>query len=166
MATPLPSTTMSIAIQHHQLVDHIFLLTIILFVYTWDTVKFAEFSHTAKRYPLFQLVLISSTNTNSTPPPNHLISPWQPQLHYETNSSLSLTWILDIRASHHVTYDLTNLSLHTPYNGLDDIMIVNGSSLSITHTGSISFTTTSQHNFQLNIVLCVLAMKKNLISMK
>jgi hypothetical protein len=160
MATRLPSTTMSIAIQHHQLVDHIFLLTYLRYR------QICRIQSYCQKVSLFQLVLISSTNTNSTPPPNHLISPWQPQLHYETNSSLSLTWILDIRASHHVTYDLTNLSLHTPYNGLDDIMIVNGSSLSITHTGSISFTTTSQHNFQLNIVLCVLAMKKNLISMK
>ena len=55
---------------------------------------------------------------------------------------------------------------YTPYNGSDDIMIVDGSSLPISHTGSISFTTTSQHDFQLNNAFCVPAMKKNLISVK
>ena len=53
--------------------------------------------------------------------------------------------------------------MHTPYTGLDDIMIGDGSGFSITHTGSSSLHT--PHNtFKLNNVLCVPAMKKNLIS--
>ena len=53
--------------------------------------------------------------------------------------------------------------MHTPYNGSDDIMIGDGSGLSITHTGSSSLHTT--HNiFKLNNVLYVPTMKKNLIS--
>ncbi|KAL6334026.1 hypothetical protein AAG906_000080 [Vitis piasezkii] len=72
-------------------------------------------------------------------------------------------WLLDNGASHHVTADLSNLSLHTPYTGSDDIMIGDGSSLPITHTGSTSFTT---HNtsFKFDNVLCVPSMRKNLIS--
>ena len=50
--------------------------------------------------------------------------------------------------------------MHTPNNGSNDIMIGDGSGLSITHTGSSSL----QNTFQLNNVLCVPAMKKNLIS--
>uniref|UniRef100_A0A2N9EX91 Reverse transcriptase Ty1/copia-type domain-containing protein n=1 Tax=Fagus sylvatica TaxID=28930 RepID=A0A2N9EX91_FAGSY len=57
--------------------------------------------------------------------------------------------------SHHVTSDLDNLSLHTPYIGTDDIMIGDGSNLPITHTGSTSLKT-SQHTFTLDNVLCAL----------
>ena len=38
-------------------------------------------------------------------------------------------------ASHRVTSDLQNMSLHSEYHGSDDIMIGNGTSLHITHTG-------------------------------
>ena len=53
--------------------------------------------------------------------------------------------------------------MHTPYTGSDDIMIGDGSGLSITHTGSSSLHT-SHNTFTLNNVLCVPAMQKNLIS--
>ncbi|RVX02308.1 Retrovirus-related Pol polyprotein from transposon RE1 [Vitis vinifera] len=39
-------------------------------------------------------------------------------------------------APHHVTSNLTNLSHHQPYEGPDDILLGDGSSLEITHTGS------------------------------
>ena len=45
-------------------------------------------------------------------------------------------WLLNIRASHHVTLYLGNLSLHTPYDGPDD-MIDDGMGLPITHTVSM-----------------------------
>jgi histone deacetylase 1/2 len=95
---------------------------------------------------------------------NNTTTTWQPQAHFASNTtSTTPQWLLDSGASHHVTADLSNLSLHTPYNGSDDIMIGDGSSLPITHTGSTSFTT---HNtsFKLDNVLCVPSMKKNLIS--
>ena len=53
--------------------------------------------------------------------------------------------------------------MHTPYTRSDDIIIGDGSGLSITHTGSSSLQT-NHNTFQLNNVLCVPAMKKNLIS--
>lgn len=70
---------------------------------------------------------------------------------------------MDSGASHHVTFDLSNLSLHAPYTSADDIMIGDGSGLSITHTGSTSLKT-PHTTLTLNNVLCVPSMKKNLIS--
>ncbi|KAJ0024282.1 hypothetical protein Pint_07576 [Pistacia integerrima] len=45
--------------------------------------------------------------------------------------------------------------MHAPYNGSDDIMIGDGSSLSIIYIGSSSLKT-SHNTFQLNNVLCFL----------
>ncbi|RVW51530.1 Retrovirus-related Pol polyprotein from transposon RE2 [Vitis vinifera] len=88
---------------------------------------------------------------------------WQPRAHYASYTPSHTSWLLDNGASHHVTTNLHNLSMHTPYNGSDDIMIGDGSGLSITHTGFSSLHTT--HNiFKLNNVLYVPTMKKNLIS--
>ena len=42
---------------------------------------------------------------------------------------------MDSGASHRVTSDLQNMSLHSEYDGSDDIVIGNGTSLHITHTG-------------------------------
>lgn len=69
-------------------------------------------------------------------------------------------WIVDSGASHHVTSQLSNLSLHQPYEGPDDIHIGDGSVLPITHTGSISLSP----SFHLSNVLCVPAIHQNLIS--
>ena len=101
-------------------------------------------------------------SNNSTAPIIHPLTPWQPWAHYAT-SSTNLSWLLDNGASHYVTFDLHNLSLHTPNNGFDNIMIGNGLGLPITHTDSTSLTT-STNTFHLNNVLCVPHMKKNLIS--
>ncbi|RVW58637.1 Retrovirus-related Pol polyprotein from transposon RE1 [Vitis vinifera] len=56
--------------------------------------------------------------------------------HTSFGNSSSSNWIVDSDASHHVTGDLTNLSHHQPYEGLDDILLGDGSGLEITHTGS------------------------------
>ncbi|KAI4353978.1 hypothetical protein L6164_002891 [Bauhinia variegata] len=118
--------------------------------------------HTAKRCPSFRLVPVNKSN--SPPASNtHSATPWQPRAHYASNTPNQTSWLLDSGASHHVTADLQNLSMHAPYNGSDDIMIGDGSGLFTTHTSSSSLHTT--HNtFKLNNVLYVPAMKKNLIS--
>ncbi|KAL6345090.1 hypothetical protein AAG906_013573 [Vitis piasezkii] len=59
---------------------------------------------------------------------------------------------LDGGASHHVTTDLNNLSLHAPYTGSDDVMIGDGTGLLISHTGSASLPS-STTTFTLNDVL-------------
>ncbi|KAA8542771.1 hypothetical protein F0562_023923 [Nyssa sinensis] len=47
----------------------------------------------------------------------------------------SSEWILDSGATHHMTIDLANLSLHSPYEGSDDVVVSNGAGLNITHIG-------------------------------
>lgn len=59
--------------------------------------------------------------------------------------------------------DLSNLSLHAPYTSSDDIMIRDGTSLSITHVGSTS-PLTPKTVFTLNDVFFIPNMKANLIS--
>ncbi|RVW91845.1 Retrovirus-related Pol polyprotein from transposon RE2 [Vitis vinifera] len=108
-------------------------------------------------------VLVNTSNSPSPASNNPSATPWQPRAHYASITLSHTSWLLDSGTSHHVTTDLHNLSIHTPYNGSNDIMIGDGSGLSITHNGSSSLHTT--HNtFKLNNVLCVPTMKKNLIS--
>ena len=95
------------------------------------------------------------------PPPQ-----WNPQAHYTEASPYDMSmspWLLDKGASHHIASDLSNLSLHTSYQGGDDVMIGNGTGLPITHTGSIKLPSSSR-SLTLNNVMCVPSMKKNLIS--
>ena len=106
---------------------------------------------------------LKTSNSPSPASNNPSATPWQPRAHYASNTPNHTSWLIDGGASHHATTNLHNLSMHTPYNGSDDIMIGDGSGLSITHIGSSSLHTT--HNtFKLNNVLCVPTMKKNLIS--
>ena len=76
---------------------------------------------------------------------------------------MASNWLLDSGASHDVTSDISNLSLHQPYEGPDDIVIGDGTGLNITHVGKSTLSTLS-HSFSLLNVLCVPSMKKNLIS--
>ena len=71
----------------------------------------------------------------------------------------STTWIVDSGASHHITSDLQNLSLHSNYGGNENIMIDDGNGIPITHVGSTTIeapTTT----FSLDNVLCAPLIKK------
>ena len=76
---------------------------------------------------------------------------------------MTSNWLLNSGTSHHVTSYLGNLSLHTPHDGLNNIMIDVGTGLSITHTGSKTLSSPS-NSFKLNHVLCVPSMQKNFIS--
>uniref|UniRef100_A0A1U7XXV9 Uncharacterized protein LOC104243338 n=1 Tax=Nicotiana sylvestris TaxID=4096 RepID=A0A1U7XXV9_NICSY len=71
-------------------------------------------------------------------------------------------WLLDSGASHHITSDLENLSLHSDYTG-DDVMIGDGNNLKVTHFGS-SHLPTPKCPLYLSDVLCVPQIKKNLLS--
>ena len=120
--------------------------------------------HRAKRCPSFQVIPIPSSNKAPAPHSSTSSTPWQPRAHFAANvASPNSTWLLDSGASHHVTADLNNLSLHAPYTGYDDVMIGDGTGLSITHTGSTSLLTNNSA-FQLKDVLCVPDIKTNLIS--
>lgn len=91
----------------------------------------------------------------------------KPQVNYATNSSsghsVDSKWLLDSGANQNVIKDIQNLAIHSEYDDIEDVMLVNGTSHSITHIGSVSFSTPSQ-NLTLNNILCVPALNKNLIS--
>ena len=67
---------------------------------------------------------------------------------------------MDSAATNHVTSDLHNLSLHSPYDGPNSILIGDGTSLRISHFGS-----TTLSPFTITNVLCVPSIQKNLVSM-
>lgn len=83
--------------------------------------------------------------------------------HTATGTNASPNWLMDSAASHHVTGDLNNLSLHQPYEGPDDIVIGDGTCLNITYIGSSKLSTPTT-SFSLSNVLCVPSIKQNLIS--
>lgn len=94
----------------------------------------------------------------------HGHSPVGPQAHMATtNSPYNGGWLLDSGASHHVTNDLNNLSLHAPYDGTEELIIGDGSSLPISNTGSFSLSTPS-HTFKFSNVLHVPNISRNILS--
>lgn len=46
-------------------------------------------------------------------------------------------WYSDTGATHHVTSDLGNLSLHAPYHSSDTVQVGNRQGLSISNTGNV-----------------------------
>ena len=61
--------------------------------------------------------------------------------------------MVDSGASHHITFDFQNFSLHFEYGGNEDIMIDDGNDIPITHVGSIILDS-STTIFSLDNVLC------------
>lgn len=115
--------------------------------------------HSARRYHQLQTIT-SSVNPASI---SHF-TPWQPRANLAIGANYTANnWLLDSGANHHITNDLHNLSLHQPYEGGDDVLIGDGSPLSISHTGSI-FLSSLTRNLALNKVLCVPNIHRNLIS--
>lgn len=47
-------------------------------------------------------------------------------------------WLLDSAASHNITGDLFNLSIHSKYDGTDEVILSDGSGLSVSHIGSLA----------------------------
>lgn len=100
----------------------------------------------------------------STPPQASPFTPWQPRANLALGSLYSAEpWLLDSGATHHITTDLQNLSLHQPYHGGDDVVIADGSTVPITHTGFKSLPTNTR-SLDLHNVLYVPNIHKNLIS--
>lgn len=82
--------------------------------------------------------------------------PWQPRAHNTTLSTPHDTpsWLLNTGASNHVTADLQNLALHSPYQGNETVIIGDGSGHALTHIGSTSLSFPSR-SIHLNHVLYV-----------
>lgn len=114
--------------------------------------------HTAKNCLQFRIV----THTNNAQP-SHPYQ-WPPQAYQAMMSSPEPpSWLLDSGASHHITSDLANLSMHSPYTGGEEVQVGNGAGLAITHTG-LSAISTPQRTLYLNNVLRVPKISKNIVS--
>lgn len=87
-----------------------------------------------------------------------------PRAHLAHFCCPSSHWLLDSGASHHITNDLSNLSLHYPYDGTEDIVIGNGTGISITHIGSLTLSTISFKPIILHNILCAPTMSHNILS--
>lgn len=78
----------------------------------------------------------------STLSPTH--APWPPCAHYAvTNTTNNHYWLLNSGALHHVTVDLSNLPIYTPYDSSNDIVIGDETRLYIIYTGFIILSTPS-----------------------
>jgi hypothetical protein len=72
-------------------------------------------------------------------------------------------WLIDSAASHNITGDLQNLSVHSEYDGTDEVLLGDGTGLAVTHIGSLALPTPTK-TFHLHDTLCVPHIHKNLIS--
>ena len=114
--------------------------------------------HIAKRCSQLQQF---QSMANSQPRP---FTSWNPQANLAYAAPYPANpWLLDSGATHHITSDLNNLALHQPYHGGDDVMVADGSTIPITHTGSTTLSTNTR-NLNLKTVLYVPNIHKNLIS--
>ena len=80
-----------------------------------------------------------------------------------TSSGKDKTWLLDLAASHNITGDLSNLSIHSEYDGTDKVILGDRSGLAVSHIGSLALLSPSR-TFTLRDTLCVPNLCKNLIS--
>lgn len=80
-----------------------------------------------------------------------------------TGTNPNNNWIVDSGASHHITSDLQNLSVHSECGGNDDIIIGDGNPIPIIHIGSTDLVT-PKSTFHLNNVLCAPQLTKSLLS--
>ena len=80
-----------------------------------------------------------------------------------TSTGKDKNWLLDSAASHNITGDLSNLSIHSEYDGTDEVILGDGSSLAVLHIGSIALYS-PPHTFTLCDTLYVPNLCKNLIS--
>ena len=94
-----------------------------------------------------------------------------PRLHFAepianyvaTSPTTNPKWLIDSRASHNITGDLANLSIHSEYDGTDEVVIGEGSGLHVSHIGSFVLKSPTL-TFHLNDTLYVPNIRKNLIS--
>ncbi|XP_019451859.1 PREDICTED: uncharacterized protein LOC109353962 [Lupinus angustifolius] len=89
----------------------------------------------------------------------------RPSVHMATHHPpmQNFSWIMDTRASHHITQDLQQLALANTYPGLDQVLVGDGSGLKITHIGHTKIPTNTK-SLSLKQVLCVPYITTNLVS--
>jgi hypothetical protein len=80
-----------------------------------------------------------------------------------TSQTKDTKWLNDSVASHNITGDLAKLYVHLEYDGTDEVVIGDGSSLRVSHIGSLAFHSPTR-TFHITDTLCVPSIHKNLIS--
>ncbi|XP_019161889.1 PREDICTED: uncharacterized protein LOC109158431 [Ipomoea nil] len=80
-----------------------------------------------------------------------------------TTAQPTQPWLMDSGASHHTANDAMALHTLADYTGPDEIILGDGNSLRISHTGSVSLPSNSR-SISLSDVLCVPSFQNNLIS--
>lgn len=86
----------------------------------------------------------------------------RPQANTATAVTLdSSQWLVNSGASHHITNILNNPAIHAPYDGTEELIIGDGTGLSISHVSFIKFSRSS--SLILNNVLCIHSMSKSII---
>lgn len=73
------------------------------------------------------------------------------------------TWFTDSGVTHHITFDLSNLSLRSEYQGGDKVFVGNGKGLPILNIGT-GIIHTPSFDFRLQSILHVPAITSNLLS--
>jgi hypothetical protein len=71
-------------------------------------------------------------------------------------------WLLNTGASHNITSNLSNLFIHSEYDGTDVVVIGDDTSLPITYIGSLTLNHKT-NKFLLTDTLCVPSIQNNLI---
>ncbi|CAA7035750.1 unnamed protein product [Microthlaspi erraticum] len=118
--------------------------------------------HSARRCP--QLPTMQQPASRALlPTPPQPPAPWLPRANFAASSQQSPQLVLDTGATHHITSDLNNLTLHQPYTGGEEVIIGDGNGLPISQTGFVSLPSNTKP-FSLSNVLYVPDIKKNLIS--
>lgn len=122
-----------------------------------ESVNFVGFmAIVQERAHSFNILVAHKTNTSSHLTILTLHQPWANVVTVPspTQQYNAANWLLDSGATHHITSDLNNLSLHQPYNSGDEVLIGDGSGLTISHTCS-TFLPLSTRPLALNQILCV-----------
>jgi len=93
-------------------------------------------------------------------------SPQPDNLSHSSASVADPAWFVDSSATNHITSNLHNLSIHTPYTGDDKVVVGNGKALPISNIGCSNLYTHQQPVSVISLpnVLHVPSMKKNLLS--
>jgi hypothetical protein len=79
------------------------------------------------------------------------------------SSGSSQVWLTDSGATNHMTIDLNNLTLASPYPTTDTIHIANGEGLTVSHIGQ-SVICSSMSSLKLDSILLVPQLTQNLLS--
>jgi hypothetical protein len=79
-----------------------------------------------------------------------------------TSQAMDTKFLIDSAASHNITGDLANLSVHLEYDDTDEVVIGDGSSLCVLNIGSLAFHSPTR-TFHLNDILCVLSIQQLIV---